>query len=111
MDKSVTVRILGKDYSLRVKEDQVDLTMEMASHLDTRMRAFQSAHPKAHELTTAVITALAVTEELFHLKSHVDQSDADITRELFNIESVLAKALGEEIEAPSQLQFEQQEVF
>ncbi len=110
MEKSVTVRILGKDYSLRVKESQVDFTMEVASHLDTRMRAFQSAHPKQHELTTAVITALSITEELFHLKKQVDESDAQVSRELFALDSILASALGEEVESRLQLDLEHHEV-
>ncbi|NND72311.1 MAG: cell division protein ZapA [Rhodothermales bacterium] len=110
MEKSVSVRILGKDYSLRVKESQVDFTLEVASNLDTRMRAFQAAHPKAHELTTAVITALSVTEELYQLKQHADETDSRITRELFAMDTLLAKALGEEVSSKIQLDLEPQEV-
>lgn len=107
MEKSLTVRILGKDYQLRVKESEVDATMEMASYLDTRMRAFQAAHPKAHEVTTAVITALAVTEELFVLKRKSTATDADISKELYLMDAMLAKALGEE--PSTQLQLESEE--
>ena len=109
MEKSLTVRILGKDYSLRAKDSEADATMEMASYLDTRMRAFQAAHPKQHELTTAVITALAVTEELFVLKRSSDQSDAEISRELHLMDSMLAHALGEEVSSPAQLEFDAEE--
>lgn len=107
MEKSLTVRILGKDYQLRVKESEVDATMEMASYLDTRMRAFQAAHPKTHEVTTAVITALAVTEELFVLKRKSNTSDAEISKELFLLDSMLAKALGEEESAQLKLESEE----
>ncbi|NNF05037.1 MAG: cell division protein ZapA [Rhodothermales bacterium] len=67
--KSIRVRFLGKDYSLRVKEEDKAATIEMAEFLDERLRAFKSAHPEQSDLTAAVITALAVTEELFMERS------------------------------------------
>ena len=59
MEKSIRVNILGREYSLRVNEQDVDHTLEIATYLDTKMRAFREAHPNQHEVTTAVITGLA----------------------------------------------------
>lgn len=67
--KSIRVRFLGKDYSLRVKEEDEAATLEMAEFLDERLRKFKSAHPEQSDLTAAIITALAVTEELFMERS------------------------------------------
>ena len=41
--KPLKVRFLGKDYTLRVQEDDELATLEMAEYLDSRMRAFKQA--------------------------------------------------------------------
>jgi len=93
LKKSITVRILGKDYSLRVEESEVDSTIEMASYLDTRMLAFQTEHPKQHEITSAVVTALAITEELFVLKKQMQMTDGKMVRNLKSLDRILTTAL------------------
>lgn len=66
--KSIRVHILGREYALRVDEDDEAFTREMASFVNARMEQFRDAHPEQAELTTAVITALALAEELHTLK-------------------------------------------
>lgn len=74
--KSIRVRFLGKDYNLRVKEEDEAATLEMAEYLDERLRKFKSAHPEQSDLTAAIITALAVTEDLFMERSgNLDPGD------------------------------------
>jgi len=62
--KSIRVHILGREYGLRVQEDDEAFTREMASFVNARMEQFRDNHPEQAELTTAVITALALAEEL-----------------------------------------------
>ena len=45
MEKSIRVRILGRDYPLLVKEKDEALTRNMASYIDGKMQAFKKAHP------------------------------------------------------------------
>jgi cell division protein ZapA len=91
--KSIRVRFLGKDYSLRVKEEDELATLEMAEYLDERLRRFKSAHPEQSDLTAAVITALAVTEELFMERSgNLDPGDW-MNEQLGEMEKKLAGAL------------------
>jgi len=93
MHKSIRVRFLGKDYTLRVEEDDELATLEMAAFLENKLQAFKAAHPEQSDLTTAVITALAISEELFLEKSsNMDPGDA-INAQLKKMEKVLSDAL------------------
>jgi len=93
MQKSIRVRFLGKDYTLRVDLDDELATIEMAAFLETKLQAFKSAHPEQSDLTAAVITALAVTEELFLERStNMDPGDA-VNDSLDEMERSLSKAL------------------
>ena len=65
MEKSIRVRILGRDYPLRVQEDAEAVTREMAAYVDAKMQNFKTAHPEQSDLVTAVVTALALAEEVF----------------------------------------------
>lgn len=62
--KSIRVQIMGREYALRVHEEDEAFTREIASFVNARMEQFREAHPEQAELTTAVITALALAEEL-----------------------------------------------
>ena len=66
MSEPLRISILGKDYTLRVEQDMVEATREMAEYLDSQLRAFKTAHPEQSDLTAAIITGLAVTEKLFN---------------------------------------------
>lgn len=75
--KSIRVNILGRDYALRVRDEAEDQTRDLARFVEKRMRQFKEAHPEQAELTTAVITALTLAEELHDL--HKEHADAQQT--------------------------------
>jgi len=87
------VRLLGKDYTLRVSEDDELATLEMAEYLDTKLRAFKQAHPEQSDLTAAVISALAITEELFVERASGMDPGEHVNDVLTNLEKKLSKAL------------------
>ena len=91
--KPLKVRFLGKDYTLRVKEEDELATLEMAEYLDSKMRAFKQAHPEQSDLTAAVITGLAITEELFVERSSTLDPGEHINAELNKMERKLSRAL------------------
>jgi cell division protein ZapA len=95
--KSIRVHILGREYGLRVQEEDEAFTREMASFVNARMEQFRDNHPEQAELTTAVITALALAEELHTLKEEQTGSTEALNRELDR----LAHRLGEAVEAES----------
>jgi cell division protein ZapA len=93
--KSIRVHILGREYGLRVQEDDEAFTREMASFVNARMEQFRDNHPEQAELTTAVITALALAEELHTEK----EARAEGTEALNEQIDRLAAQLGEAVDA------------
>lgn len=92
-DKPLRVRILDREYSLRVSPDDEAHTREIASYLDSKMRGFKNAHPDQNEVTAAVITALAITEELFAVQEVLEANFGSLESELMRLDSVLANAI------------------
>ncbi len=93
MPKSIRVNILGREYALRVKEDHGVRTREVAEHVDARMTAFRKAHPEQAKLTTAVITALALADELHHLRRQHAQEHTAADAEMNALADRLAEVL------------------
>ena len=93
MEKSIRVRILGRDYPLLVREQDETLTREMAAYIDAKMQAFKKAHPEQSDLVTAVVTALALTEELFNISEKNNQAMHTLDHELGVLDRALAEAL------------------
>ena len=63
MHQSIKVWILGREYPLRVHENDINSMKEMASIVDARMRGFKNQHPDQTDLVAAVIAALTLAEE------------------------------------------------
>lgn len=95
MEKSIRIRILGRDYPLRVRDGEEALTRDIAAYVNTKMEAFRDAHPEQSDLTTAVITALAIAEELYATWENEDQAQADLDAKLGALSDTLDAALGE----------------
>ena len=76
MPTPVHVEILDRTYTLRVDEDNAERTRRVADKVDGRMRAFQRQHPEQAKLTTAIITALALAEDL-HAEREKREARAD----------------------------------
>ncbi|NBB73951.1 MAG: cell division protein ZapA [Bacteroidetes bacterium] len=91
--KSIRVNILGRDYALRVRDEAEDQTRELARFVERRMRQFKEAHPEQAELTTAVITALTLAEELHDLQAERDAAQEDLDAELDGLADRLADVL------------------
>lgn len=91
--KSIRVQILGREYALRVQEGDEAHPRRIASSLDARMRQFNEAHPEQAELTTAVMTALTLAEELFLQREQYDDGTAALTRELDELAQRLGAAV------------------
>lgn len=93
MIQPIRITILDKEYTLRVEEDEAAATHEMAEYLDSRLRAFKSAHPEQSDLTAAVITGLAITEKLFLERVEKFDPGEKINGELDAMERKLSDAL------------------
>jgi len=94
--KSIRVEIMGRTYPLRVREEDEALTREIAAYVDGKMEAFRAQHSEQPPLTSAIIAALALAEELYAVqrdKEHaLNAVDANIRH--------LSEALQRGLEAP-----------
>ena len=95
MEKTVRVSLLGKEYALRVDEEDEQMTLDMAAYVDTKLHAFKEAHPEQSDITAAVITALAVAEELFSLRETQDRATQILETHLSNLASTLETTLAQ----------------
>jgi cell division protein ZapA len=93
--KSIRVHILGREYALRVQEDDEAFTREMASFVNARMEQFRDNHPEQAELTTAVITALALAEELHTQKAEQAAGTEALNDQLDRLTAQLGEAVEE----------------
>jgi cell division protein ZapA len=91
--KSIRVQILGREYALRVQEDDEAHTRRIASSLDARMQQFKEAHPEQAEFTTAVMTALSLAEELYLQREKHDDGTAALSEELEHLSQRLSEAV------------------
>lgn len=95
MDKSIRVHIMGRDYPLLVREEDEAATREIAALVHARMAAFRRSHPEQPELTTAVITALALAEELFTTRERLGAQAAAVDAALGTLAATLDEALAD----------------
>lgn len=96
MERSIRVRILGRDYPLRVRQEEDEAaTREMAGSVDARMQAFKRQHPDQPDLVAAVVTALSFAEELATLREATDADTTALDGVLAALDRRLAEALAD----------------
>lgn len=93
--KSIRVPIMGREYALRVQEEDEEHTRQLAARVNKRMKAFKDAHPEQAELTTAVITALALAEELDLAREDHDKDIDAVAKEATALSERLAGVLND----------------
>ena len=93
MHKSIRVRILGRDYPLRINvEDEITMR-SVAQMVEQRMQAFKKQHPAQTDLVVAVITALGLAEELLLTKDSAGKVLEMVDQEVIRMNKVLGSAL------------------
>ena len=93
VERSIKVRIMDREYPLRVGEADAEATREMAALLDHRIQAFRRSHPDQPELTSAVMAALSITDELFAMRQRYDSTAKEFEGELTEMVGLLEAAL------------------
>ena len=86
MDKSIRVKILDREYPLRVSAENEARTRSIAEAVDTRMQAIRKHIPTEPDLTVAIMAALAYGEEL---DSFSASSESHSSETLTEIDSML----------------------
>ncbi len=93
MEKSIRIKLLGREYPLRVSEKDEDRTLALAGHVDDKLRSFRETHPDQSDTTAATITCLALADDLFSIKEELERRDAYYASELARLEERLGAAL------------------
>jgi cell division protein ZapA len=101
MDKTIRVRVLGRDYALRVREEDEGFTRTVAAYVDDKMKTFRQRHPEPPELTTAVVVALALAEEMMTAKEEQRRADAHRAQVLDQLARQLGEAMAHEDPPPA----------
>ena len=93
MAHTIRVRILNRDFSLLVEEEDEKLMRDLAAFVNKRIQEFRNTHPEQPEVTAAVITAVAIAEELFIERSERERLESRLDQELGGLAEKLTKAL------------------
>ena len=76
--KPLRVEILDHEYPLRVTEQDEAFTKQLAAQVDGRMRQLRDEIPGVSDLTYAVLSALALAEELHLARDEMAQLRATL---------------------------------
>ena len=91
--KSIRVRIYGTEYPLRADDDQ--LTYRAAQHIDRMMAELHGQLPDQPPATLAVLSALNVSESLFHEQRYTMQTLKQVEQEVHTLSRFLDDMLEE----------------
>lgn len=89
----IRVRVLDREYPLRVAPGDEAYTHHLAQIVDERMRKLQQALPMQSDLTHAVLTALQLAEEMYAARAETDRARASTEIETADLIERLDRAL------------------
>ncbi len=93
ISKSVTVKILGKDYQVGCPDEQTHHLIDAALMLDNRMRDIRNSGRVIGVERIAVMAALNLAHELLKLKSEIENTASDTDKRLQQLHEKLSNAL------------------
>ena len=92
---SIRVRILDREYPLRVAPGDEDYTVHLAARIDERLRRMRSQLPAQPDMTHAVLVALELAEELYAARAETDRLRARLEIESAALADRLDAALAD----------------
>lgn len=94
--QSIKVTILGRQYPLKVADDEVETMQQIARFVDEKLRLYRQEFSKQPETTITVLACLSVAEELFETRERL-QNRPDTRR----LTDSIARSLEELVEEAS----------
>lgn len=91
---SIRVRIMDRDYPLRVAPGDEDYTVHLAARIDERLRSMRRQLPSQPDMTHAVLVALELAEELYAARAETDRLRARLEIESAALADRLDAVLG-----------------
>lgn len=92
--RSIRVRVLDREYPLRVHPADAGYTQHLAQLVDERLRRIRDGIPHQPDLTHAIIGALEMAEELYAARAEIDRLRAEVELEAKQLTQRLDAALG-----------------
>ena len=92
-ERSIRVRILNRDYPLKVAPADEAYTLHLAKYVDGRLQKIKTGIPHQPDLTHAIIGALELAEELFIARAEIDKLRAQVEVEANALADTLDRAL------------------
>jgi cell division protein ZapA len=92
--KSIKVSILGRQYPLKVNEEDVVLMHEIAEYVDERFRTFKKELINQNDTTIMVLACLSIAED-YYLAKNQNNNNPQSGRDLSEINSSLSELLSE----------------
>jgi cell division protein ZapA len=72
--RSIEIRILGQNYSIRTEEDET-YVKSLAKFVDKRLQEIYSTAPNVNHVKAAIMAAFSIADELFKAKSEQENLD------------------------------------
>lgn len=93
--ESIKVTILGKQIPLKVEETEVENTRRIASYVDEKFKLFRNQFSNQPDSTIMILACLSITEELFELRTELDQSGEKESELMDQINDEISKLVTE----------------
>jgi cell division protein ZapA len=104
--QSIRVEIYNQTYNIRSDGDN-EYIMRLAEYVDSKMREISSGTLTVDSLKVAILAALHIADEFHQLKSHQEQSDAQLASRSAECAEMLDRVLKQKDSAPQEVETEQ----
>lgn len=93
--ESIKVNILGKQIPLKVEDTEVENTRRIAQYVDEKLKLFRNQFSNQPDSTIMILTCLSITEELFELRTEINQTDEKESELMDQINEEISKLIRE----------------
>lgn len=90
---------MGRTYPLRVDPSDEEYMREVATFVDEKMQAVRENFPGQPELTSAVIAALSIAEELLEERSRREEQETQVHDQLTDLIDEIDEMVGDQGDA------------
>ena len=93
--ESIKVTILGKQIPLKVENTEVENTRRIAKYVDEKLKLFRNQFSNQPDSTIMILACLSITEELFELRTELNQTDEKESELMDQINEEISKLIQE----------------
>lgn len=93
--QSIKVTVLGKQIPLKVEESEVENTRKIAEYVDEKFRIYRSQLTNQPDSTVMILACLSIAEEVFELRSQLNDSENSENELMEQINSKLESFIDE----------------